>query len=198
MSTHVGVVIADRGAAIVGIEREDDALLCVGIERLPAEISAVIARLADLGDEVYRSVDADGLGNALWAALGPPEDAEHWRLYSGRGAERQALVDRLLVAIHQDTFRFAPGLAEQESMSKALVGYRRAVKEDGLIGSELVVALLLALIPPPPVEWPPLFAWGGDDEDDEIDGTLVGGLTLHVAPDGTLVGTTEPAEKSDD
>ena len=30
-------------------------------------------------------------------------------------------------------------------MSKALLGYRRQVREDGLIGSELVVALLLAL-----------------------------------------------------
>ncbi len=36
-------------------------------------------------------------------------------------------------------------------MSKALTSYRRAVREDGLIGSELVVALLLAVIPPPPV-----------------------------------------------
>ncbi len=35
-------------------------------------------------------------------------------------------------------------------MSKALVGYRRQVRDDGLIGSELVVALLLAIIPPPP------------------------------------------------
>jgi hypothetical protein len=43
-------------------------------------------------------------------------------------------------------------------MSKALLGYRRQVREDGLIGSELVVALLLALIPPPP-EVVPMVAW---------------------------------------
>ena len=43
-------------------------------------------------------------------------------------------------------------------MSKALVGYRRQVREDGLIGSEPVVALLLAIIPTPPVR-EPLVAW---------------------------------------
>jgi hypothetical protein len=43
-------------------------------------------------------------------------------------------------------------------MSRALVGYRRVVRDDGLIGSELVVALLLALIPPPPV-LVPLIRW---------------------------------------
>jgi hypothetical protein len=32
-----------------------------------------------------------------------------------------------------------------------VLGYRRQVREDGLIGSELVVALLLALLAPPPV-----------------------------------------------
>ena len=72
-------------------------------------------------------------------------------LYTGRGLERQALVDELLVAMQEDRFHFAAGLAEQEAMTKALLGYRRQVREDGLIGSELVVALLLALIPPPPV-----------------------------------------------
>ena len=35
-------------------------------------------------------------------------------------------------------------------MTKALAGYRRQVADDGLIGSELVVALLLALIPTAP------------------------------------------------
>jgi hypothetical protein len=40
---------------------------------------------------------------------------------------------------------------EQEAMSMALLGYRRQVREDGRIGSELVVALLAALIPPVPV-----------------------------------------------
>jgi len=43
----------------------------------------------------------------------------------------------------------APGLAEQEAMTKALASYRRQVRDDGVIGSELVVALLLALMPTP-------------------------------------------------
>jgi hypothetical protein len=83
--------------------------------------------------------------------LGPPRDKHHWTLYTGRGFERQALVDELLVAEQQKRFHFAARLAEQEAMSKALLSYRRQVREDGYIGSELVVALLLALIPPPVV-----------------------------------------------
>ena len=84
------------------------------------------------------------------AAHVPPTTRSRQQLYPGRGLERQALVDELLVAVQEGRFHFAPGLDEQEAMSKALLGYRQ-VREDGLIGSELVVALLLALIPRPPV-----------------------------------------------
>jgi hypothetical protein len=59
--------------------------------------------------------------------------------------ERQALVNDLLVAVQQERFHVAPGLEEQQAKSRALLGYRRQVREDGLIGSELFVALLLAL-----------------------------------------------------
>jgi hypothetical protein len=156
---HFGVVIVDRGSAIVSVEHDDASRLVTGIERLPFDLSTVAERVRQLAPDNRVVIDADGLGNALWAALGPPGDAEHWLLYAGRGLERQALVDRLLVAIHQDAFHFASGLAEQEAMSKALVNYHRAVKEDGLIGSELVVALLLALIPPPEPVHEPNFAW---------------------------------------
>ncbi len=148
---HVGIVIADRGAAIVTVDRSPaDALLVTGIERLPFDLSAVTSRVRALEDpDALFVVDADALGTALWAVLGHAEDA-HWSLYAGRGLERQALVDELLVAIEEDRFRFAPRLAEQDAMSKALTGYRRVVRDDGLIGSELVVALLLAIIPPVP------------------------------------------------
>jgi hypothetical protein len=153
---HVGIVIADHGSAIVSVERSpDDAMLVSGIERLPFDLAAVTQGVRALDDPETRFiVDAEGLGSALWAALGRPDDAQHWQLYSGRGLERQALVDELLVAIQEGRFHFTAGLAEQEAMSKALVSYRRQVREDGVIGSELVVALLLALIPPPepPVE----------------------------------------------
>lgn len=152
---HIGIVIADRGSAIVHVEHDGDELLVTAVERLPFSLSAVADRVAELDREIAEArfiLDAEGLGTAVWAVLGPPDDEERWRLYSGRGIERQALVDRLLVAVHEGRFHFAPGLAEQEAMSKALLGYRRQVREDGLIGSELVVALLLALIPPPAVE----------------------------------------------
>ena len=159
---HIGVVIADRGAAIVAVERSPaDALLVTGIERLPFDLSAVSARVRALEDPAVRFVvDVEGLGSALWAVLGRPDDPEHWQLYSGRGQERQALVDELLVAIEERRFHFAPGLVEQDAMSKALAGYRRQVREDGQIGSELVVALLLALIPPPPVVVEPFILFG--------------------------------------
>jgi hypothetical protein len=85
--------------------------------------------------------------------LGGP-DHDGWQLYTGRGLERQALVDELLVAIEEDRFHFAADLAEQAAMNNALLGYRSQVGEDGLIGSELVVALLLALRPLPRVHEP--------------------------------------------
>ena len=160
---HLGIVIADRGSAIVHVEHADDELLVTAIERLAFSLSAVADRVHALDDEIAEVrfvVDADGLGGALWAVLGPPEDAERWRLYSGRGIERQSLVDGLLVAVHNGQFHFAPNLPNQEPMTKALQAYRRQVGEDGLIGGELVVALLLALIPPPPPVNPPLSAWG--------------------------------------
>jgi hypothetical protein len=150
MRRHIGISIADRGAAIVQVERDpDDALLVVGIERLPFDLAAVTDRVRALDHPEARFViDAEGLGGALWAVLGHP-DEDRWQLYTGRGLERQSLVDALLVAIEENRFRFVPTLAEQEAMSKALLSYRRQVREDGLVGSELVVALLLALIPPP-------------------------------------------------
>lgn len=153
----IGVVIADRGAAIVTVERDkDDALLCSDIERLPFDLAAVTDRVLALDDpEVHFVIDGEGLGRALWTVVGGPADPYHWQLYLGRGLERQALVDELLVAIQEGRFHFAPALAEQPAMSKAMVSYRRQIKEDGLIGSELVVALLLAMTNPVTVEFIP-------------------------------------------
>ena len=150
----LGVVIADRGAAIVTVEHdEQDALLCTGIERLPFDLGAVTDRVLELDEpEVRFVIDGAGMGSALWTVVGGPADPYHWQLYAGRGIERQTLVDELLVAIQHNRFHFAPGLAEQPAMSKAMVGYRRQVKEDGLIGSELVVALLLAVHQPQSAE----------------------------------------------
>ncbi|MGD0248350.1 MAG: hypothetical protein ABSB75_04780 [Candidatus Limnocylindrales bacterium] len=159
---HIGIIIADRGSAIVQVERSpDDALLVVGIERLPSDLDVLAKRVLALEGPQTRSViDAEGLGSALWAILGRPEDEEHWQLYAGRGFERQALVDELLVAMQENRFHFAAGLAEQEAMSKALQGWHKQVREDGVIGGELVVALLLALIPPPPEPVEPFVIFG--------------------------------------
>jgi hypothetical protein len=147
----IGVVIADRGSAIVSVERSpDNALLVTGIERLPFDLGPVTERIWAFAEPDARFVvDAEGLGSALWGVLGPPRDKRHWTLYTGRGFERQALVDELLVAEQQKRFHFAARLAEQEAMSKALLTYRRQVREDGSLGSELVTALCLAIIPPP-------------------------------------------------
>ncbi len=98
---HIGVVIDDRGSAIVTVEHDGDQLLAVAIERLPFSLSAVADRVGELDPEARVVIDADGLGSALWHAVGPPEDADRWTLYSGRGIERQQLVDTLLVTIHQ-------------------------------------------------------------------------------------------------
>lgn len=155
---HVGITTAAAGAAIVHVEHSpDEALLVTAIERLPFDLGTVADRVRQLdgeSTELRFVIDGESIGGALWQALGPPEDEARWGLYTGRGIERQALVDTLLVAVHQDRFHFAPRLAEQEAMSKAIVSYRREVREDGVIGSELVVALLLALIPPAPIPEP--------------------------------------------
>ena len=176
---HLGITVTDRGSAIVTVDRSpENALLVTGIERHPFDLAAVTARVRALSDadpEARFVIDGEGLGSALWAVLGKA-DEDHWTLYAGRGLERQALVDSLLVAIEEDRFRFAAGLAEQEAMNKALLGYRRQVREDGLIGHELVVALLLAVLPPPVIvapwfalgrprgmPWVPIRFIGGDD-----------------------------------
>ena len=129
----IGITVRDSGSGIVTVERgPDDELLVTGIERLSFSLAAVTDRLRALDDPEARYViDADGLGSALWAVLGRPDDADHWQLYAGRGLERQALVDELLVAVQERRFRFTGGLAEQEAMTKALLGYRRQVREDG-------------------------------------------------------------------
>lgn len=162
---NVGIVIHDRGAAVVHVEHgPDEALLVTAIERLPFNLTAVANRVGELDREMPEArfvIDSDGLGAALWQVLGPPEDLDRWHLYAAKGVERQRLVDTLLVAIHEERFHFAPGLAEQEAMTRALTSYHRQVKADGEIGSELVVALLLACIPPPPEkDWKPMVYWG--------------------------------------
>ena len=90
----IGVVVADSGAAIVTVERdEDNALLCTAIERLPFDLAAVIERVEALDDpDVSFMIDSDGLGSALWTFLGGPGNAQHFQLYTGRGLDPESVA----------------------------------------------------------------------------------------------------------
>ena len=69
--------------------------------------SPTVCGMREVDPEARAVIDAEGLGSALWALV-HPDDPEHWQLCRGRGLERQALVDELLVAVEEDRFRFAP------------------------------------------------------------------------------------------
>lgn len=155
---HHGVVIAGHGSAIVSATHDDHGLrvapadlVVVGIQRLPFDLSVVAEAVLDLPfdqDTDLVVVDAAGLGAALWAAAGNPTHRRGWDLYQGRGVDRQALVDELVVAVHAERIHFAPDLDEMGAMTKALASFRREVRDDGQIGSELVTALCLAIAKP--------------------------------------------------
>jgi hypothetical protein len=84
-----------------------------GIERLSFSLEAVTDRVRALDDQQTRFViDAEGSGTPCGPCSGGPIDDEHWQLYAGRGIERRALVDELLVATQEARFHFAPALAE--------------------------------------------------------------------------------------
>lgn len=160
----VGIAIQDQGAGIVAVERtplpgpttgeREVHFLATEMIRLPYDLPTIAAKVREMDDpEITFEIDAEGIGTALWHVLGGPENPQHFSLYAGRGLERQALVDELLIAVEEGRFNFAPRLPEQSAMTQGLVSYRRQVKEDGLIGSELVVALLLAIRPLPVEGW---------------------------------------------
>ena len=151
---QIGVVIREGGAAIVTVDHDKkDNCLVTAIETLAFDPEALAERVADLNDEEPKDtqfiIDADGLGNALWTILGPDphRDKTRFVLYAERGLVRQALVDSLVVAIARDALHFKARLPAQEAMNKALVSYKRTIREDGEIGVELVVALCLAVLP---------------------------------------------------
>jgi hypothetical protein len=145
-----GVRVASTGSAIVTVELSgtyrDAVRRCVGIERLPFDIARVADRIEalELGPKDLVVVDGEGAGGALWIAIGSPR-SRHFKLYEPAGRERQKLVDPVPAMVRDGTFTFAPDLPHQDAMTKALVGYQREVKDDGVIGSELAVALFLAL-----------------------------------------------------
>ena len=150
--TIIGVTMPSSGSAIVSVALDASHCLrhpirtCTGIERLPYDVGKVAARVAALalGPRDLVIVDGAGAGMALWIALGPPR-RRHYQLYAGLGRERQKLVDPFPPMMLHGTFSFAPGLAHQEAMLKALAGYRREVLDDGIVGNELAIALFLAV-----------------------------------------------------
>lgn len=165
MTMQIGVVAAPHGA-LVAVTSEPDGLSVVTmIEELPLSVATLAERVADLAlalPDAQFVVDGAGIGDALWRVLQPesrrvrdhlvsparlPDGAPAAWLYEGRGAERQGLVNRLVVAEAEDVLRFEHGLAGFEAMQRALVSYSPSVGDDGRIGGELVSALALALLP---------------------------------------------------
>lgn len=170
MRIHVGAVLGDQGSAIVVTEhrilvphdpngRDGRDAVVRGIERPGGGFQGIADRLAEIawqaaGDEPVFLVDADSGGHALWDYL--VGERKEGRFPSARwpwewektGRARQELVDRLVVATHKGALRFAGNLANQSALDKAMVAYRRKVDDDGLIGSELVIALGLTLLYP--------------------------------------------------
>jgi hypothetical protein len=149
MNTAHGCSVNAKTAAIVSVQHRDDGLVVVtAIRPMKADLKAVKASLEALQLELRDSItiDASGLGSALWGGLERPERRRGWTLATETGRDRQRIVDPLVAAVHVlDRLRFAAGLDHQDAMSRALASYRREVAEDGLIGSELVIALALAV-----------------------------------------------------
>jgi hypothetical protein len=151
--TVIGCRMASTGSALVSVTYDvskgsrHPIRRCAGIERLPYDVGKVADRLEaiELGSKDVIVIDCEGAGGALWIALGSPRGRRHYRLYEATGRARQTLVDPIPAMIRDGTFTFAAGLADQEAMTKALIGYRREVLDDGVIGNELAVALFLAL-----------------------------------------------------
>lgn len=147
---------AEAGTGIVVYEREaEDRIHVSAMERLPSGIDAAAAWLRSafpagpesLGEDTV-TIDADGLGNALWKKL-RLVPRHGWRLYVRSGRDRQELADALLVAISDRRISIDPS-PQETALRKALTVYRRTVDVDGVIGGELVVALALAANDPKP------------------------------------------------
>jgi hypothetical protein len=151
--TVIGCRMASAGSALVSVALDTSMgsshpiRRCTGIERLPFDVGKVADRLEalDLRRRDLIVIDGEGAGMALWIALGSPRGKRHFRLYEATGRDRQALVDPFPAMIRDGTFSFARDLAHQDAMTKALVSYRREIADDGVIGSELAVALFLAV-----------------------------------------------------
>ena len=160
MTKQAGVAVDEHGGAIVVTEHGADALRVVRITSYPFDMGALAAAVHALDDETQAVVDGDGLGAALWQVVVPEDrlvreqiasrsslkdEVPRLWLYQGRGTDRQALVNNLVVVVTQDVLRFAADLPELATMQAAMAKYRRQVQADGGLGSTLVTALALSL-----------------------------------------------------
>lgn len=134
------VIVSERDAAgridVRTIER-----LSAGLDPVAAWLAATFPKLPDLEGATV-TIDADGLGRALWDKL-KVRKSGGWRLFDANGRERQALVNALLVAMSDRRLHIGRSVHEA-ALRKALAGYKKIVGDDGIIGGELVVALALA------------------------------------------------------
>lgn len=168
---HIGTMTSNEGKnAIVITEhrlilpstpggRETREAVVLGIERPGTGFHDAADRLVEIAhqtahDEPVFILDGDGGGHGLKVFLSDERRAgrfpsARWPvLYQKQGRDRQDLVDALVVAAHSKRLHFAGKLPHLSDMQRALLTYRRKVADDGLIGSELVIALGLTLLYP--------------------------------------------------
>lgn len=150
LSPSIAIHAAGSGTALLVYRRDHRDLIDVeAIVRLPAGLDPIVAWLeANLARRQAVILDADGLGQALADRL-QIRRRRGWSLYAKHGRERQEIVNKLLVATSEKRIHIRQS-PHAEAMRKALASYRREVADDGLIGSELVVALGLTLVGPRP------------------------------------------------
>ena len=120
---NVTIAAGETGTAIMRYDRDAQANVDVSsIDRLPAGLDPAVDWLARafpdfpaIGD-AHVTIDATGLGQALWARLHVDRNRA-WKLYDKRGRDRQELVDHLLVATSEGRIHIAAS-AHGEALRK--------------------------------------------------------------------------------
>ncbi|HEY5519141.1 MAG TPA: hypothetical protein VIK08_00640 [Candidatus Limnocylindrales bacterium] len=150
MTVYIARITEAGGVILTTTRTIADDVTVTAVERPPATLEAFRDRLQALCDDFPALppntrvvIDAEGLGSALWDAL-RVDRRRGWQLYAKRGRERQELPDALRVAQLEQRIHIHKG-EHDDALRKALLGYRVEVREDGIIGGELVVALCLAV-----------------------------------------------------
>jgi hypothetical protein len=148
---QVGVRVASSGAAIVSVVHRGDLATIVDVKRPPYDLARVVRAVEAMNAELPNApvqfvIDGEGVGAALWNLLDHRRD-DRFQLYRDVGRARQGLVNPLAEKYAAGLLRFDPGLEHRAALDQALGHYNPNVGDDGVIGSELVVALALAIRP---------------------------------------------------